>query len=374
MNILVLSWRDSRHPQAGGAEQVMHEHMKGWIKDGHGITILSSRFPGSQKKEVVDGIKTIHMGDQYVGTKMAAFFFWIKYHQNFDLVVDQFHGIPFFTPLYVRKPKLAVLQEVAKEVWFLSGLTWPINWILGLTGYLLEPLFFLFYKKIQFMVGSQSAKDDLIKMGISQDYISIVPHGVILKKSKKIFKKEKRTTIIFLGALTKDKGVEDAIQAFSLLDKIGAFNFWIVGRGTEYYQKKLLDMSKKIIKKSKLVFWGYVNENKKFELLARAHVLINPSIREGWGLVNIEANALGTPVVSYKSAGLIDSVKENVSGVFCKQNVPDELAREIINLTNDKKKYSILSKGSLSWSKEFSWENSRKKSLTLLKQTLENKH
>jgi len=34
MNILVFSWRDPKHPTAGGAEQVMHEHMKGWIAAG----------------------------------------------------------------------------------------------------------------------------------------------------------------------------------------------------------------------------------------------------------------------------------------------------------------------------------------------------
>ncbi|MCX6706182.1 MAG: glycosyltransferase, partial [Candidatus Woesebacteria bacterium] len=180
MNILVFSWRGPKHPNAGGAEQVMHEHMKGWVAAGHKVTVFSSKFPGSLVRERVDGVEAIHQGDQYVGVKLAAFVYYLKNMDSFDLVVDQFHGIPFFTPLYVRKPKLAVLQEVAREVWFLNGFPWPINWIIGIIGFIIEPLIFLLYKKIPFMVGSQSAKNDLIKMGIPGVNVHIIPHGVLL--------------------------------------------------------------------------------------------------------------------------------------------------------------------------------------------------
>ena len=44
MRILVFSWRDPKHPLAGGAEQVMHEHMKGWIEAGHKVTLFSSKL------------------------------------------------------------------------------------------------------------------------------------------------------------------------------------------------------------------------------------------------------------------------------------------------------------------------------------------
>ena len=79
----------------------------------------------------------------------------------------------------------------------------------------------------------------------------------------------------------------------------------------------------------KVKYWGYVSQLKKFELLSRAHLLINSSSREGWGLVNIEANAVGTPVVSYRSAGLVDSVKDGVSGVVVKDNTPLKLAETV---------------------------------------------
>jgi len=366
MNILVLSWRDPKHPLAGGAEQVMHEHMKGWVTVGHKVTLFSSNVTGLPSKETLDGIKIFRKGDQYVGVKVAAFLFWIKNKSNYDFVVDQFHGIPFFTPLYIHKPKLAVLQEVARRVWFLNELPIPFNWIIGLLGYIFEPIIFLLYKNVPFMVGSHSAKSDLIKVGIRSSSITIVPHGVIILKPQPFPEKEKINTICYLGALAKDKGVEDAITAFSLINKKGKYNFWVIGMGRISYVDKLRSMCKKLGLKNKVKFWGFVDNLKKFELLAKSHLLINPSVHEGWGLVNIEANAMGTPVVAYNSSGLIDSVRNGLSGIIVKNNLPKELAKAVIRMLADKSGFDKFQSGARKWSKNFLWERSKKDSLTLL--------
>ena len=126
-------------------------------------------------------------------------------------------------------------------------------------------------------------------------------------------------------------------------------------------------MIKKLIKKlqleKKIKLWGFVSQNKKFELLRRSHVLINPSAREGWGLVNIEANAMGVPVVSYKAAGLVDSVKNNYSGLFCRENTYVEMANLVDRLLRNNSKYLKLCKTAILWSKKFNWENSVKISI-----------
>ena len=366
MNILVLSWRDPDHPNAGGAEQVMHEHMKGWVEAGHKVTLFSSRVKGLPHKKVLDQIEIIRRGDQYLGVKIAAFFFWLKNKKNYDFVVDQFHGIPFFTPLYVKKPKLAVLQEIASKVWFLNELPVPFNWIIGLAGYLFEPVIFLLYRKVPFMVGSDSAKKDLIKMRIDPLKIAIVPHGVIVLRPHPFPEKEKVKTIIFLGALAKDKGVEDAIRAFSIVSKKGKFQFWVIGQGSPQYQSYLAYLSRKLGISGEIKFWGFVGQEKKFELLARSHLLVNPSVHEGWGLVNIEANAMGIPVIAYNSAGLTDSVKSGQSGTIVKKNTPEELARDVLKVLNDSNLYRKLQKGAVEWYGNFSWKESKKKSLTLI--------
>ncbi|MFH1407529.1 MAG: glycosyltransferase family 4 protein [Patescibacteria group bacterium] len=366
MNILVLSWRDPKHPLAGGAEQVMHEHMKGWVKAGHKVTLFSSKFKSALNEENLDGITILRKGDQFIGVKIQAFLYWIKNKEKFDLVVDQFHGIPFFTPLYVKKPKLAVLQEVAKEVWFMNELPIPFNWLVGFIGFVFEPLIFLFYKNIPFMIGSKSAKEDLLTMKIPFNNINIVPHGVIVEKLKTVPKKERVKTICFLGALAKDKGIEDALKSFSILNKKDKFNFWVIGRGSPEYKTYLLTLCEKYGIIDRVKFWDYVDNKKKFELLARAHILVNPSKREGWGLVNIEANSMGTPVVAYKSTGLIDSVKNGLSGAIVGKNTPKDLAETIVLILDDNSAYSRLQRGAINWGKKFNWEKSWKKSLKLI--------
>lgn len=373
MNILIFSWRDPKHPFAGGAEQVMHEHAKGWIKQGFNVTLFSSYFKGAPRKEDIDGVTVVRFGYQLLGVHIAAFFWYLfGTKEKFDLVIDQFHGLPFFTPFYVRVKKLAVLQEVAREVWLMNHLPKPLNWIVGWLGYLLEQFFFIPYRNIPFMTGSNSAKDDLIRMGISEKNITVVPHGVILNLPKPLPPKEKVKTIVFLGALAKDKGVEDAIKAISVLkseiQNNYKFQFWIVGKGSPAYVKYL----KKLINQNKIEpetkMFGFVDSRKKFELLAKAHVLINPSAREGWGLVNIEANAVSTPVVAYSSAGLIDSVKNNESGILCEKNSPEEMAINVKKILDNQELYERLQKGSVRWSNNFSWINSVAKSLDLIKE------
>ncbi len=366
MNILVLSWRDPKHPMSGGAEQVMHEHMKGWVEAGHTVTLFAAAF-GGISEENVDGVHIVRRGRQILGVHFEACLWYLfEKHDPFDLVVDQFHGIPFFTPLYCRTKKLAVVQEVARNVWMKNHLPFPFNLIFGGVGYVTEPLYYLFYKKVPFLTGSQSAKDDLISIGIPGKHITIVPHGVKLSTPKVLPKKEKVTTVTFLGAIAKDKGIEDALRCFSILNKKGTYQFWVIGKAGEIYLREVIEMTKRLKIADKVTFWGFVSEEDKFDLLARSDVMINPSAHEGWGLVNIEANSVGTPVVAYPSAGLVDSVKNNESGVLTPQSTPESIAHAVISITTNKTQYMKLKKGALSWSKKFTWPASKKQSLTLI--------
>lgn len=367
MNILVLSWRDPRHPLAGGAEQVMHEHIKGWVSAGHNITFFSSRFKNAATEEIIDEVKILRIGtDLFLGVQLAALIWYLKNgKKKFDLVIDEFHGFPFFTPIYVGCKKLAVIQEVAREVWFLNYLPHPLKWVVGLIGYIVEPFLFLIYKNVPFITGSESAKKDLINFGIPSKNITVIPHGVVTDRPQNLPKKEAQKTIIYLGALAKDKGIEDAIKVFTFLQKKANFKFWVVGKGEENYVKQIINLAKKLSIKN-ISFFGFVDQRKKFELLARAHILINPSAREGWGLVNIEANSVGTPVVGYNVPGTKDSVGEGVSGSLVKKGDWKIMAEKILTLLGDKDKYKSYQSSSVEWSKQFNWSKSKKQSLELI--------
>jgi glycosyltransferase involved in cell wall biosynthesis len=371
MNILVFSWRDPKHPLAGGAEQSMHEHMKGWVQAGHSVSLFASRVIGLKNEEYLDGVRIIRKSFQYIGVQIAGFLFYLKNKNNIDFVVDQFHGIPFFTPLYVNKPKLAVLQEVAKEVWFKNPLKFPLNLIIGLIGFITEPIVFLFYKNTHFMVGSASAKLDLIKFGITNKNITIVPHGVVLPKTIPNRKATNPKIITFFGRMTVDKGVMDAVKTFAILNKQGSFKFYIAGRiETEEYFQTVRSEVKRSGLGEKIEFVTNPSDPQKFEIFSKSFVLINPSIREGWCLVNIEANAVGTPVIAYPSPGLVDSVKDNYSGILTRESKPEELANEVMKLVNDKNKYNKLSESAKKWALQFSYKKSSQMSERLIQRIL----
>lgn len=369
LNILILSWRGPGHPNAGGAEISSHEHAKGWVREGHKVTLFTSFFSGAKKEEIVDGVQIKRQGFEVFGVQLkAAWWYFLKKKERFDLVIDEFHGIPFFTPLYIRVKKIGFIHEVAKEVWSLNSWVKPYNLIPAFLGTTLEPLIFkLFYKNIPFMTVSDSTKEDLISWGIPSQNITIMHNGVTIPAKVRKFVKEKVPTLIFLGAISRDKGIEEALRVFSIIHKKNAkCKFWIVGKAEKNYLNYLKTFCKRLNIEQNTIFFGFVTEEKKFELLSRSHLLVNTSVREGWGLVVIEAASVGTPTIAFDVAGLKDSIVDGISGLLCKGRDINELATIIKNTLDDKNLLDKLSLNAKNWSKKFKWENSVVLSLQLI--------
>ena len=376
MNILILSWRGPKNPNAGGAEIASHEHAKAWVRNGHNVVLFTSLFEGGLGKENIDGVNIVRCGNEVFGVTIRAFFwYFFGKHPKFDLVIDEIHGVPFFTPLYVKEKKLCYIHEVAKEVWRLNPWPFPFNLIPYVIGTIFEPFVFrLVYRNQKFMTVSQSTKVDLINWGILSKNIKVIHNGITAYRPKPFPEKEKLKTAMFLGALTRDKGIEDAIKAFNLINRSNSdWQFWIVGKGEANYVDKLKTMILSLNLRDKVKFWGYVSEKKKFELLARTHIVVNPSVREGWGLVVIEANKMGTPVVVYKSPGLIDSTKDGENGIILNENSPQVMAKAVTKLVEDRRLYKKLSVGAKKWSSLFDWSESGRESLNLLDSILKEK-
>lgn len=367
MNILIFSWRGPGHHHAGGAEVSTMIQAKAWVHAGYNVTLFTSTYLHAKPDEVMDGVHIIRRGDQVLGVHWNAFNWYVfGKHEKFDVVVDQFHGIPFFTPLFVRSKKLGFIHEVARDVWLINAARPPWNYIYGYIGYVVEPFIFkLLYRQMRFLAVSPSTKEDLVTMGIPAKNITLIYSGHNLIKVKE--KKEHKKTLTFLGALAKDKGIEDAVKTFSLInEKDRTWQFWVIGKGEPQYVVKLEEMCRKLKLDHKVKFWGFVSQVDKFRLLAKSHLLLNPSMREGWGMINIEANSVGTPVVGYYVAGTKDSVKEGISGLLCKEKTPDCLAEKCLQLMKNKNKYKKICKTCIPWSKKFTWEETSAISLSVI--------
>jgi glycosyltransferase involved in cell wall biosynthesis len=363
MNILILNWRDPKNPKSGGAEIVTLEHAKAWVAGGHEVTWLASGFGNCKKQETINGVNIVRKG-----TFLTVFFYAPLYYlfsgNKFDLVIDEIHGIPFFTPIYVRKPKIAFIHEVASEIWDYM-FPFPVNRF----GKILEPLYFRLYSKIKFWTDADSTIDDLEKHGIRKSNCVAINCPVENKSLISLPKKEEEPTFIFVSRVVKMKGIEEVTRAFFyILSEIKNANFWIVGDGEKSYVDKLKETMKSYSISPKVKFWGRVSEEEKLELMRRAHLLLHASVKEGWGLVVIEAASQGTPAVVYDVSGLRDSVKNGKTGVVLSENTAKEMAKEAMGLINDKKRYEEFQKNCLEWARSLTWPEATKQSEALLRE------
>lgn len=334
MRILILNWRDIKNPRKGGAEILTHEMAKRWVKWGHNVTIFSSIFNNARKTERVDGIKIVRDGHPdarflFSSVHYKAYKFYRENKYSFDVVVDEAHGLPFFTSLYASSRKAVLICEVAGDVWIrMFGL------FFGTIGKAIESFYLKhMYKGTPFLTISESTKIELVKKGVPSQNITVLPMGISFPKKINSPKKEKNPTIIFVGRLAKSKGIEDAILALKKIsDKEKNARLWIVGGGEKEYLNYLRSIAEKNEILERIKFWGFVSEEKKFELIGKAHVLVAPSMKEGWGLTVPEAAFMGTPSVVYKSPGLVDVLKDSNFKKITKSNNPNALAEEILNV------------------------------------------
>ena len=102
--------------------------------------------------------------------------------------------------------------------------------------------------------------------------------------------------------------------------------------------------------------------------MRRAHVAVLPSLKEGWGLTNIEANACGTAVVAANSPGLRDSVSDGVSGYLYEYGQVDQLAGRLLQILTDSDKREKLQQGGLKWAARFNWDGAAREFEQIVKQ------
>jgi glycosyltransferase involved in cell wall biosynthesis len=180
--------------------------------------------------------------------------------------------------------------------------------------------------------------------------IYVVRAGVSVAPLQELPQKESVATVAFIGRLKRNKLPDHAIKAFNLIkNEIPEARMWIIGDG--YMKEKLENMNI-----SDVHFYGHVREDLKYSLLSKAHLILMPSIKEGWGLVVVESNAMGTPVIAYNVGGLRESVIDGETGVLVKENSPKSLSQAAISLLRDRTALSNLSFNAINHSKKFNWD------------------
>lgn len=228
---------------------------------------------------------------------------------------------------------------------------WPINTI----GQSQERWTHWAYRAVPFWTPSDSTKKVLHRHGVRE--VRVFPNGTDATPLAELEEKPlcRPVRLVAVARLAPNKRVEHALQAAKILLQRGIqAHLTIVGTGE--VEAQLRQMASQPELAERVTFTGALPEEGKDAELRRAHLLIHTSIREGWGLNVIEANALGTPAIVYPVGGLVDSTVHGQTGIVTRDETPEAVADSVLALLNKPAEYDRLRLNAWERAKTFAWQ------------------
>jgi glycosyltransferase involved in cell wall biosynthesis len=289
--ILLLSFN-----KGGGAEWVITHLANELVEKGVLVTLFSIKG-GTMLKELRKEVNII----QPNFSKLKSFFQLMKLmnSENFEIVFTTQRGAAIFTYL-AKLLAFSKIKHVIREP--ASNFNFSFQGLSFLKKEIVKVLFKLSYRNSEtIIVNSDRTGLDLIESGIIDNEIFFIisnPLDIkyIQKKSLEpvLYSDFRGINVITIGRLVKHKRIDKVIEAFSLLiEENNDSKLFIVGEGPE--ENSLKKLSSKLGIREKIEFCGFLDN--PYPLLKKCDVFVLASEWEGFGMVIVEALALGTPVV-----------------------------------------------------------------------------
>ena len=317
MRILILTWRDLAHPQAGGAEVYTEQVAKRWVAAGHAVTLFAADVAGRPGDEVVDGYRVVRRGGR-LSVYRAARRWWKDEGRThgYDVVIDMVNTVPFQAHRWVTDvPVVGFAHQTCEDIWP----TMAPSPAAQLGRYVLEPRWLAGYREVPMLAVSQSTRQALLRFGVTD--VTVVPEGYEPPAAPPISDPPDRPTLVWCARHVAYKRPFDVLAAASMARRdVPDLQVWMLGGGP------LLEDVRRAAPAGVHVL-GRVSEQEKHQRMADAHLHVATSMREGWGLVVSEAAALGTPTLAYDVPGLRDSTR--AAGGMLVPPTPEALARWI---------------------------------------------
>lgn len=370
MRILAVNWQDLKNPQAGGAEVHLQEILKRLARTGHQVDLLCSNFPGGARTDVSSGINIYRRGSRHDFNWIAPFAIRKILRSNrYDIVLEDINKIPFYSPLYQKLPTLVIVPHL-----FAGAIFQETNLLLGAYIFLAEKPVSYVYRNNRFMVISGSTAEELAGRGIPRERIDVVECGIdkeLYRFDPEITKFES-PTLVYVGRLKKYKSIDSIISAMPLIrEAVPNVRLVIVGSGS--YRSALENLTESLNLGNMVEFKGHIPEAEKVSYLRRSHLSVYPSLKEGWGLSNIEANACGTAVLAANVPGLKDSVDPGKSGLLFEYGNVKQLSDLAIGILQNDEYRRGLEMGGLRWAANFSWDKAARETETIISRVIESR-
>lgn len=308
MRVLLLSWRDLGHPEAGGAERYLVTVAEGLAARGHDVTFRTASYPGSLLQETVAGVHYVRRGGHYSIYPRAVLG---RRQGRYDVVVDVQNGVPYLSPVVTNTPVVNLVHHVHRE-------QWPVVFgpRMARFGWWLESSVApLAYRSSTYVAVSDSTRRELVGLGVSPDRITVIHNGTDAVPESDPHRSSK-PRIVVVGRLVPQKRMEIALDAVAdLRHRIPGLRLDLVGSG--WWEPTLRRHAVARGVDDIVTFHGHVSEAEKHRLLGRAWVHALPSLKEGWGLVIVESGIHGTPTVAFRDAGgPVDAIQHGRTGLL----------------------------------------------------------
>jgi glycosyltransferase involved in cell wall biosynthesis len=190
---------------------------------------------------------------------------------------------------------------------------------------------FIIRRTVQHFLSPSVCLLDWTRKNLGVSNVSLLPN-FLLSEYEPSLKPPQDRTLLFIGKLTEQKGVDVLIQAITKVHRvIPDVRLTIVGDGPEEQKLKKLAASLQV---SELVtFTGKLSNAEVMKKIDDALCVVIPSkYVEAFGIVGIEAMSKGKVIIASRIGGLLDLVDEDETGFLVEPNDPDELSKKIIHV------------------------------------------
>lgn len=348
MRILFCNYE---YPPLGGGGGVVNAMLAEDLANRHQVTVLTSCGPNQAAEETINNVRIIRV-PVYTRRQMAAANFpsmaayivnGMRYgiklleKERFDIINTHF-ALPSGPVGNVLSNKFNipnVLSVHGGDLYDPSKFTSPHR------HFLLRMWVNSLLHKADAVVGqSRNTNENVTHFYDASLQPALIPLGI----NRPVFPETSRQELGFgehekilvtVGRQVSRKANDRLITVFSRL-KQDHCKLVLIGSGPQ--QEPLQALAKQLGVADKVVFAGFVSDEKKFALLANADLYVSTSQHEGFGLVFLEAMAAGLPLLCYNHGGQTDFLEHGKTGALLNLNDEDSFLKELNTLLTDEAK------------------------------------
>ncbi|HVX21240.1 MAG TPA: glycosyltransferase family 4 protein [Acidimicrobiales bacterium] len=355
-----VAWRDLDDPEAGGSELHAHRVAALWAEAGLEVTFRTSAVPTGREAITRDGYRAVRRAGRYAVFPQVAWDGLRHRHRPGEGLVEVWNGMPFFSPLWYRGPRIVFLHHVHAEMWRMVLPGWLARMGEAVESRVAPPL----YRRSRVVTLSESSRQEIVDLlGLPEARVSVAAPG-IERRFAPGGDRSPTPLVVAVGRLVPVKRFDLLVESLvRTRDKVPDLRAVIVGEG--YERPALEALRRRYRAQDWLELPGRLTDDQLVACYRRAWVVASTSLREGWGMTLTEAAACGTPAVATDIAGHRDAVVDGRTGLLV-DDAADDIAGALADVLVDDDLRARLGRGALERARWFTWEATARSTLEVL--------